>query len=187
MMLGIGEAASARCLITPTQLTTYSGRKADRIASSAAKVRHIDARNDIVPLEQFDAIKGRLPDACADRAEHAGETLPQRLKHLVPEHAGAAQHHDLRDTHEATSVRAQRMYSGKPSSMGTIGSNPNAFRASADIRQTVAHIARARRTMSHYRVQTAGGLQAFHQIVNTDACPAANIECSTDARRHAPP
>ena len=45
----------------------------------------------------------------------------------MPEHPGAAKHHDLRYPYEATSVRAHRMYSGKPSSIVTAGSNPNAF------------------------------------------------------------
>ena len=58
------------------------------------------------------------------------------------------------------------------------------FSRRADVRQAVADVARAWRTVSHYRVQTAGGFQAFDQGVNTDARAAANIECSTDARRH---
>src|ERR1039458_4813924 len=38
--------------------------------------------------------------------------------------------------------------------------------------------------MPHHRVRPAGGLQAFHEIVDTDARPAADVERAGDAGSH---
>ena len=83
-MLGIGETASSRCLTTPTQLTTYSGRKADNIASERAKVRHIDPRDNVVALEQFDRIQGRVSGCPSERYRTFSQNAPEHRNILCP-------------------------------------------------------------------------------------------------------
>src|ERR1035441_10085817 len=118
VILGIGETASARCLMTPTQLTTYSGRKADRIASSVEKSVTSTSGATSSPWSNSTRSKGG-----SRMSSRTVQNAPLKLEHLVPKHPRAAEHHDPRSAHKATSIRARRRYPDNHSSIVTAESD----------------------------------------------------------------